>query len=99
MAEVMPLPQLKQRVEKDLENQLALWRSVPEMADEWPEWDEYSRDDFRLQWPIERESMTRLRTAAAAGLLGERQQRDWVELQQLVETHRSVMEWMLEGRI
>lgn len=99
MAQVVRPPRLKQFVEKDLKNQLALWRTVPEMAAEWPEWDEYSRDDFRLEWPIERESMKRLRDAATAGLLDERQQRDWRELQQLVETHRATMEWMLEGRI
>src|SRR5437773_949402 len=99
MAEVMPLPRLKKFIEKDLQNQLALWRSVPEQAAEWPEWDHNSRIDFIIQWPIERESMTRLRTAAAAGLLDERQQQDWQELQQLIETHRATMEWMLEGRI
>ena len=43
--------------------------------------------------------MTRLRTAAAAGLLDERQQRDWQELQQLIETHRATVEWMLDGPI
>jgi hypothetical protein len=99
MAQVSRPPRLKQFVEKDLENQLALWRSVPEQAAEWPEWDEFSRDDFRLEWPIERESMTRLRTAAAIGLLDERQQRDWQELQQLIETHRATVEWMLDGPI
>jgi hypothetical protein len=99
MAQMIRPPRLKQFVENDLKNQLALWRSVPEQAAEWPEWDEYSRDDFRLEWPIERESMTRLRTAAAAGLLDERQQRDWQELQQLIETHRATVEWMLEGPI
>ena len=51
MAQVSRPPRLKQFVEKDLENQLALWRSVPEQAAEWPEWDEFSRDDFRPNGP------------------------------------------------
>jgi hypothetical protein len=33
------------------------------------------------------------------GLLDERQQRDWQELQQHIETHRATIEWMLDGPI
>jgi hypothetical protein len=86
-------------IDKDLENLLALWRTVPEQAAEWPEWDEYSRSDFVLEWPIDREALIRVTNAAGAGLLDERQQRNWRELQQLIETHRATIEWMLEGPI
>lgn len=40
-----------------------------------------------------------MKDAAAAGLLDERQQRDWHELQQLIQTHRATVEWMLAGPI
>jgi hypothetical protein len=86
-------------VEHDLDRLLAFWRTVPEQADEWPEWDDYSKEDFRIEWTIDRERLIRVRDAAAAGLLDERQQRDWQELQQLLEAHRATVEWMLEGPI
>lgn len=99
MAQVVRVPKLEQFVKKDLEDLLAFWRTVPELADEWPEWDDYSREDFRIEWTIDRERLHRVRTAAKAGMLNERQQRDWQELQRLIETHRATVEWMLEGPI
>jgi hypothetical protein len=99
MAQVIRPPRLKQFVENDLKNLLALWREVPELSAEWPEWDHNSRIDFIIQWPIDRERLCRVIDAAAAGLLDERQQRDWLELQQLIETHRAAVEWMLDGPI
>jgi hypothetical protein len=99
MAQVIRPPRLKQLIKNDLKNLLAFWRTVPELAAEWPEWDDYSRLDFRVEWSIDRERLWRARDAAAAGLLDEQQQRDWQELQQLVETHRATVEWMLEGPI
>ena len=99
MAQVIRPPRLKQFVENDLKNLLAFWRDVPELAAEWPEWDDYSRLDFIIEWPIDRERLCRVQDAAAAGLLDERQQQDWQELQQLIETHRATVEWMLEGPI
>jgi hypothetical protein len=99
MAQVIRPPRLKQFVENDLKNLLAFWRDVPELADEWPEWDHNSRIDFIIQWPIDRERLIRVKDAVAAGLLDERQLRDWQELQQLIETHRATVERMLEGPI
>jgi hypothetical protein len=86
-------------IDKDLQNLLGLWRTVEVQAAEWPEWNEFSRVDFIIEWPIEREASIRVKKAAKTGLLNERQQRDWQELQGLIETHRATMEWMLEGPI
>lgn len=36
MAQVVRVPKLEQFVKKDLEDLLAFWRTVPELADEWP---------------------------------------------------------------
>ena len=99
MAQVVRMPKLERFVEKDLENLLAFWRTVPEQAAEWHDWDEMSRSDLVIQWSIEREALSRLKKAATAGILSEGQQRDWQELQQLVETHRATVEWMLDGPI
>jgi broad specificity phosphatase PhoE len=99
MAQVVRLPDFNQFVDHDLDRLLKHWRTVPELADEWPEWDEYSRVDYIIEWPIMRETFVRVAKAAKAGILNERQQRDWQELQQLIETHRATMEWMLEGPI
>jgi hypothetical protein len=99
MAQVVWVPKLERIVEKDLENLLAFWRTVPEQAADWPEWEHNSRIDFIVEWPIEREALARLKQAVKVGMLDERQQRDWQELQQLIETHRATVEWMLEGPI
>lgn len=99
MAQAAPEHRPAWLVDNDLTNLLGFWRTVPELAAEWPEWDDYSREDFRIEWTIDRERLHRVTTAAKAGLLVERQQRDWQELQQLIETHRATVEWMLEGPI
>ena len=99
MAQVAPKRRPARLVSKDLQNLLGFWRTVPEFAAEWPEWDEGSRLDFVHEWPIERETLQRVVDVAAAGLLNERQQRDWQELQQLIETHRTTVEQMLESPI
>jgi hypothetical protein len=99
MAQVIHEPDPSRFVDHDLERLLAFWRTVPEFAAEWPEWDDYSREDFRIEWTIDREMLHRVITAAKAGILDERQRRDWQELQQLIETHCATVEWMLEGPI
>jgi hypothetical protein len=97
--QVVSKPDPSRFINHDLDRLLGFWRTVPEQAAEWPEWDDYSREDFRIEWTIEREALSRLKRAAEAGLLDARQQRDWQELQQLIETHRATVEWMLEGPI
>lgn len=99
MAQVVRVPRLERFVEKDLENLLGFWRAVPELVEEWPEWDENSRLNVIHDWPIERGALSRIRKAAKAGMLNERQHRDWQELQQLIEMHRADVEQMLGVRI
>ena len=95
MAQVVPRRRPAWLVDKDLENLLGFWRTVPEFAGEWLEWDEDSRLDFIHEWPIERETLQRVGDASAGGLLNECQQRKWLELQQFIETHRDTIEQML----
>lgn len=95
MAQVAPEHRPAWLVDKDLTNLLGFWRTVPVFAAEWPEWDEDSQLDFIHEWPIERETLQRVVDVAAAGVLNERQQRDWHELQGLIETHRATVEQML----
>ena len=99
MAQVVREPQLERFVENDLSRLLGFWRGVPELAEEWPEWDEHSRLNVIHDWPLERAALSRVKKAAKIGLLDERQQRDWQELLRLIETHRATVEWMLEGPI
>ena len=86
-------------VSRDLDRLLALWRSIPEQATEWPEWDDYSRSDFRIEWPIERERLCRVREAANADMLVNDQRDKYEELLRLIEEHRATVEWMLDGPI
>jgi len=99
MAQVARASQPERRVGHDIDRLLGFWRTVSELAAEWPEWDDSSREDFRIEWTIDRERLHRVKQAVKAGSLDERQQRDWQELQQLIETHRATVEWMLDGPI
>ena len=95
MAQVVWMRPPKRHVQKDLEYLLRFWRGVPELAEEWPEWDEHSRLNIIHDWPIKRGALSRLKKAAKAGVLDERQQPDWQELLQLIEAHRDTVEQML----
>ena len=68
---------------------------MPELEAEWPDWDELSRLNVIHAWPIERQTLQRVVDVAAAGLLNERQQRDWQELRRLIKSHGKAVEQML----
>jgi hypothetical protein len=99
MAQVARVSRPARLIDKDLARLLGFWRAVSELEAEWPEWDELSRLNVIHTWPIEQQTLRRVVDASAAGRLDERQQRDWQELQQLIETHRATVEGMLEGPI
>ena len=99
MAQVIHAHESSPIIDHVLERLLTFWRTVPEQATEWPEWDEDSRLDFILEWPIMRGAYWRMMATANAGVLNESQQSKWQELTQLIETHRATVEWMLEGPI
>jgi hypothetical protein len=86
-------------IDKDLDNLLRFWQSVPEQSAEWPEWDADSRLDFILEWPIERETLVRVVQAEEAGLLDQGQRSKYEALVRLIEEHRVSVEWMLDGPI
>ena len=95
MAQVVRQPRSPSLIDKDLANLLGFWRAVPELQAEWPEWDQNSRLDLIHDWPIERETLQRVQDASRCGLLNKRQQREWLELARLIETHRETVEAML----
>lgn len=53
MAPVVCASRPERRVDHDVERLLAFWRTVPEFAAEWPEWDDCSREDFRIEWTVD----------------------------------------------
>ncbi len=95
MAQVAHEQELSRRVDWDLERLLGFWRTVPEQAAEWMEWDEDSKLDMIIEWPIDRERLRRVVHAAEAGQLNVEQCRSWQEVQQLIARHRTTVEEML----
>jgi hypothetical protein len=95
VTQVAPRHPPERFLDHDLDRLLDFWRTVPEQAAEWPQCDDDSRLDFILEWPIMRGAMWRIAAAANAGLLDERQQRRWTELNRLIESHRATVEQML----
>jgi hypothetical protein len=95
MAQVARTHRPTRLIDKDLQNLLGFWSTVPELVEEWAEWDEDARLDFIHEWPIERETLQRAADACAAGLLDSRQEAAWRELSWLIETHRATVESLL----
>jgi hypothetical protein len=95
MAQVIHEHERKPDIDHTLDRLLAFWRTVPEQAAEWREWDEFSQLDFIVEWPIMRGALWRVSEAAKVGTLDSRQQRKWAELSRLVQMHRAAVEEML----
>jgi hypothetical protein len=95
MAQVIRRDDADHLVARRLQYLLDFWRTVPEFAAEWPEWDDYSQTDFIVEWPLMREAYSRVARAASKGTLDASQLRDWAELQRLMAMYTPTVEEML----
>ncbi len=96
MAQVVQDPELRDRIEHYLDYLLREWRSIPEIAAEWDEWEELERLDFVLEWPIREDRMHQLRNWSAQGLLTPSQCARYDEVLKLEVHHRPALEQLLK---
>jgi hypothetical protein len=60
MAQVIRTPATRQRIDASLDFALNEWRGVPELADEWTEWESVERLTFRYAWAIREDHLDQL---------------------------------------
>ncbi|MCX6021569.1 MAG: hypothetical protein NTZ05_07535 [Chloroflexi bacterium] len=87
--------QLPGRIDFSLAYLITEWRDLPNLADEWDEWEENSRYDFYLEWPIKEGHLHKLRQWHAQGLLSQEQCERYTELQRLIEQNTPILERLL----
>jgi hypothetical protein len=96
MAQVARDPQLEADIEYHLNYQFGEWKSIPEIAEWWPEMDGIDREVFHLEWCGITESRLReLRQWVVEGRLTPAQQARYQDLERLVKTHRPTVERLL----
>lgn len=96
MATVAQQPELMTRIEHALDYLLSEWSAIPEVAAEWDDWDEYSRLDFVLEWPIREDQRHLLQGWRAHKLLNANQLERLLHLEELIDRNRPVLERLLE---
>ena len=92
MAQVTRTPTTRQRIDASLDFSLDEWRGVPELADEWAEWEPVDRLTFRYEWAIREDHLDQLAQWRARGLFPEEQRARYVEILDLVARHRPLLD-------
>ena len=83
------------RIDPYLDYLFAEWEQIPELAEEWADWDEPSRLLFVLEWPIKEDRLAQLQEWASMNMLSPEQMTRYRELQDLVRTYRPILEPLL----
>jgi hypothetical protein len=95
MAQVAQDSRLREWIEDFLDYVHKRWNMIPELAAEWDEWDEDSRTDFALDWPICEDRLQQLQGWAEQGLMTPTQRARYDELLKLVAANRPTLERLL----
>ena len=96
MGKVIQDVDVRERVDGFLDYLFQQWANVPEQAADWNEWDEDSKVDFILDWPICEDRLQQLRRYADEGMLMPEQTAQYRKLLRLVSRNRPVLERMLQ---
>ena len=83
------------RIDPYLDYLFAEWGQVPEVAEEWAEWDEPDRLLSVLEWPIKEDRLAQLQEWASTGMLTPEQMTRYRELQAVVDKYRPILEPLL----
>ena len=105
MAQVVSNPDLDEwfrgqdmakRIDSFLAYLIRSWSGIPELAAEWPEWDEHSRLSFVMDWPVCEDRLHMLRMWAEQGKMTPAQCARYEELLKLVAEYRPTLVRLLE---
>ena len=95
MAQVTHIHTARERIDPYLDYLFAEWQALPEVATEWPEWEDLDQLDFVVEWPIREDRLHQLQGWAAQGLLTPEQQARYDELLQLIACYRPLLDGIL----
>ena len=95
MAEPVPTPETRERVEESLDYLIREWEGIPQLARAWPTWDPATRDAFSLEWLSRDDRLQELREYARAVVLTPAQREQYERLLRLVAVHRPTLELLL----
>jgi hypothetical protein len=95
VAQVTPQADQATRIDRYLDYLVGEWEDIPQVSDEWGEWEDHDRLDFVVEWPIREDRLHQLREWAAQGLLTPEQQARYDELLQLIACHRPLLDRLL----
>jgi hypothetical protein len=96
MAQVAQTTDLAGRINRTLDVAIREWSSIPELAREWPGWDEHSQFSFIMDWPVSEDTLYQLANWSEQGLLTSEQHDRYTELLRLVEQYRPVLARLFE---
>jgi hypothetical protein len=91
MAQVAQTMALAGRINHTLDVAIREWSAVPELAREWPDWEEHSQFSYIMDWPVSEDRLFRLAEWSEQGILSPRQYDRYAELLRLVEQYRPVL--------
>jgi hypothetical protein len=95
VAQVANAAELRARVDRYLDYLQREWEGIPSLAAEWNTWDEDSRLDFVLEWPIREDRLHQLHEWAEQGVLAPAQRARYDDLQRLLARYRPTVEKLL----
>lgn len=92
MAQVTHTPALRERIDFALDYVAREWEGVPDLVQEWAEWEELDRTIFEHEWAIPESHLAYLNRWAEQGLLSPEQRARYQELLLLIARHRPTLE-------
>jgi hypothetical protein len=91
MDKVASHPLAADQIDREIAVALEDWASLPQMEDEWDEWDDDSRFSFLVDWPVIEERTARVLALEASFLPGDDRVDRVRMLRDLVERNRPVL--------
>lgn len=81
-----------EQIEHTLSRSLEAWTGITSLAEVWQSWDNYSRFDVEIDWPIQEDRLDQLKDWSRRGLLSDDQQCRYKELLAAVDRNRPLLE-------
>ena len=95
MAQVVAKSDVEALIDDYLQYLIREWSLLPWVASEWNEWEEHERLNFVLEWPIREDRLLQLRRWQERGLMTSEQQKEFGQLNGLIERHQEMLDDLL----
>lgn len=96
MASVAQQTDLATWIDKSLDYLTGEWEDIPEIANEWGNWDELDRLVFVEEWPLREDRLHQLQRWREDSLLSAEQLERFNQIETLIEQYRVTLERLFE---